>query len=1175
MLSLAYSTNVYDASSILTFLKIYFQIMESMFAIPTCFQYLLDINRSIKKIKGFLDKEEIDYFSKSKFGINQRTIEFETTAKDKKNQDKIERKRPNERNDLKEALLSEFSNIVLNKATRFSNNEEIVNQKQSKWNYEQTNNQNDEDLIWEAKEAKKRKTRQVKLNKPNITIKDDFIDIEIEIKRGDFIMIYMPNKYISKNMIIQTILDTLIRNDSIDHKSIAFLSHRPWLMNTSIKKNILLNKAYNEMKIQNAIEKSQLREVLGKLRDGIEHVVGEAGEGLTLSMKTKVGQCQCIYQDPEIYLFDDVMTCFDNESSDFLIRNTLKNHLKGKTRVFITSSVEHLKYADYIYFVDGSYNILIQGNYDQIKKNEFFLEAKELEENINFETQYHGSQSGSLDDFEHGEESYDSMSSEKRSDQIPSKKSLDGADNNDTSSIDLNPNTGNGFLLVKTKTQDQIIPPNKIGVSGGSGLYGNKAKKNRLFRSLLGGSKKNDMLYPDWIHDDANYAEPMDNIDYNIDYEEVGYEHNKFVNEFFNQEGLKRSVPRSVFIKFFKAMGGFFIILIIYCITQYASQAEFYSYLYQLYSSDSGNLDKSSDNLIIFCLISTNCVQMSLFRNSICMICSIRLSKKTFNTMLYHFIHSKVDEFIDRVSQSNIHNRFQNDMDRIDRSIMMNFSSFMMMLGFVLSEYVAVIYSTHYLLVCTIILLIIIQVIFQIYYMNIKREITRLVTLTQQPISSLVSDTVKGQYSIRVMNLQPYLKDKLNLITNEASKNHILNVALDSWFGMRIALMHLLLIQFPAYSIIVIYYKMNIEIYYQAFLMFVTTGTVNHTIFVVKNFSLFESSMKSYEKLTYFEKIKPEENYFDFKKGMNGDVKLEEELENNKNVGVGAEHISPKGFVFSEIKFEQVSSCYIDSSVNIIKGVSFVMKSKEKIGILGPKGSGKTSLIKLLPQIQLLNNGRISIDKSDISKLDLKFLRRQMIYLTKDTNLFEGTLRDNMDPLFLVKDPAQHKILALLDFSNESFQEHGLQMRIDPEGSNQTREEKVLINFSRALVRKAKLIILDEITAGVDERTEKLILKIVYERLKDSMLIFVGHKPSVIENCQKIMVLNNGKIVEFGEPNLQLRNAESYYTKQVNFENQKREYEEAEEKKRQAQEDDTRQQLDKGEVKRNRRNPVE
>ena len=98
--------------------------------------------------------------------------------------------------------------------------------------------------------------------------------------------------------------------------------------------------------------------------------------------------------------------------------------------------------------------------------------------------------------------------------------------------------------------------------------------------------------------------------------------------------------------------------------------------------------------------------------------------------------------------------------------------------------------------------------------MNIKREIVRLVSLTQQPIGNLVSETVKGLYSIRVMSLQPYLKDKLNLITNEASKNYILNVALDSWFGMRIALMHLLLIQFPAYAIIVVYYKMNIGLYY-------------------------------------------------------------------------------------------------------------------------------------------------------------------------------------------------------------------------------------------------------------------------------------------------------------------------------------------------------------------------
>ena len=332
ILSLAYSKNHYDAASIVTFLKIYFQIMESMFAIPTCFQYLLEIKRSSTKIKVFLNKEEIDYFSKNKLTASQKSnnIVNELANKDNKqaNPPTEEPKRPARinYNNLNEPLLSELNNRVQS-SSRFTNanNEEINNQKHDKWNYELTNNEKQEDIIWEVKK-RKTKTQQSKLTKPNITVKDEFIDIEIDIKGGEFIMIYMPNKYISKNMIIQAILDTLIKNDSIDHKSIAYLSHRPWLMNTSIKKNILLNKAFNELKLQKAVEKSLLLPDLAKLRDGIESVVGESGEGLTPAMKTKVGLAVSIYQDPEIYIFDDVMTCFDNESSDFLIRSTLKNY---------------------------------------------------------------------------------------------------------------------------------------------------------------------------------------------------------------------------------------------------------------------------------------------------------------------------------------------------------------------------------------------------------------------------------------------------------------------------------------------------------------------------------------------------------------------------------------------------------------------------------------------------------------------------------------------------------------------------------------------------------------------------------------------------------------------------------------------------------------------------------
>lgn len=203
----------------------------------------------------------------------------------------------------------------------------------------------------------------------------------------------------------------------------------------------------------------------------------------------------------------------------------------------------------------------------------------------------------------------------------------------------------------------------------------------------------------------------------------------------------------------------------------------------------------------------------------------------------------------------------------------------------------------------------------------------------------------------------------------------------------------------------------------------------------------------------------------------------------------------------------RVSAKYTDDGNLVINDLSFKIKPKEKIGIIGRTGAGKSSLIKLFWNCLAPCSGKIVVDQTDISNVDLKQLRSQIMVVSQDTALFEGTLRENIDPLCTVPDDnVLIDILNRLDFKHSNFNTDGLNMGIDTDGGNLSHGEKQLICFSRTLVSKKKLIILDEATANIDIKTEESIQKAVEDEFENSTMLIIAHRIQTILHCDRIMV---------------------------------------------------------------------
>lgn len=218
-----------------------------------------------------------------------------------------------------------------------------------------------------------------------------------------------------------------------------------------------------------------------------------------------------------------------------------------------------------------------------------------------------------------------------------------------------------------------------------------------------------------------------------------------------------------------------------------------------------------------------------------------------------------------------------------------------------------------------------------------------------------------------------------------------------------------------------------------------------------------------------------------------------------------------------EIIFDDVWMKY-DEGDWVLKGISFRADPGERIAIVGPTGSGKTSLISSLLKFYPVQKGRIIIDGVDIKEWDTHDLRKRMALVLQDVFIFSGnfvdniSLRDDKPSIERIK-RSTRRVYAheFIESRNNSYFEE-----ITERGKNLSQGERQLLSFARALYFDPEILILDEPTSSVDSYTEHLIQKGIKELLKDRTSLIIAHRLSTIKDCDKIIVIHNGKIVETG-----------------------------------------------------------
>jgi ATP-binding cassette subfamily B protein len=244
-----------------------------------------------------------------------------------------------------------------------------------------------------------------------------------------------------------------------------------------------------------------------------------------------------------------------------------------------------------------------------------------------------------------------------------------------------------------------------------------------------------------------------------------------------------------------------------------------------------------------------------------------------------------------------------------------------------------------------------------------------------------------------------------------------------------------------------------------------------------------------------------------------------------------------KSFINGKIEFKNVSFVYEDTNIEALKNVSFTINKGETLAILGKTGSGKSTILSLVSRMYDTTDGEILIDGETIKQKNLFDLRSAIGIVPQDAFLFSDTIRNNIN--FGSTDSIEYSDQEILDLVVEAAKKavvhdnimgftNGYDTVLGERGVTLSGGQKQRVSIARAIIKDAPILLLDDCLSAVDTETEEQILTNLLQFCESKTTIIVSHRVSSAKNADKIIVIEDGEIIQQGSHN-QLVNADGYY----------------------------------------------
>ncbi|XP_071949500.1 ATP-binding cassette sub-family C member 5-like [Antedon mediterranea] len=465
--------------------------------------------------------------------------------------------------------------------------------------------------------------------------------------------------------------------------------------------------------------------------------------------------------------------------------------------------------------------------------------------------------------------------------------------------------------------------------------------------------------------------------------------------------------------------------------------------------------------------------------------------------------------FFDTTPTGRILNRFSSDLNEVDTLLPLNMELFLQNTFTVFFALLVICVIFPYFLLAVIPLGIVFAIILTIYRRGI-RDLKRIENICRSPYFSHISATVQGLSTIHAYEKTDEFIQRFKELLDYQSLPYLLFRISARWAGVRLE--SLVIIISTLTNLLIVVFKGDISP--------ATAGLViSYTVQITGLFQLLvimasetEARFTSVERiLDYIRELKPE---------------APATIQDKKP----AKEWPDKG----HIQFKNYKMRYREGLPLVLKGVNLEIKPQEKIGIVGRTGSGKSSLGVGLFRLVEAADGDIIIDGVKIGAIGLTDLRSQLSIIPQDPVLFVGTVRYNLDPTNSFEDVDLWKSLERT-YMKEKIQslDNKLEATVVEGGDNFSIGERQLLCMARALLRNSKVLMLDEATAAIDTETDSLVQKTIREEFKECTMLTIAHRLNTIMDCDRILVMDAGKVAEYDKPSNLLANSNSIFAGMV------------------------------------------
>ncbi|XP_036811565.1 canalicular multispecific organic anion transporter 2 isoform X3 [Oncorhynchus mykiss] len=449
--------------------------------------------------------------------------------------------------------------------------------------------------------------------------------------------------------------------------------------------------------------------------------------------------------------------------------------------------------------------------------------------------------------------------------------------------------------------------------------------------------------------------------------------------------------------------------------------------------------------------------------------------------------------FFESTPTGRVLNRFSKDVDIIDSHIPDNIDIWMRTFW----------YTVNVLIVCSaltpLFLLVVVPLMVfywwvQRFYVATSRQLKRLESVSRSPIYSHFSETVTGSSVIRAYCRHDAFVLMSDMKVDENQKSYYPGIVSNRWLGVRIEFIGNCIVLFAALFAVIGKDKLNpglvgLSVSYAL----LVTMSLN---WMVRMTSDLESNIVAVERVKEYSETKTEAPW---------------EVEDKKP--------SPDWPSQGNVEFSDYSVRYREGLELVLKNLTLSVKGGEKIGIVGRTGAGKSSMTLCLFRLLEAAGGEITIDGVKISEIGLHDLRSKLTIIPQEPVLFSGSLRMNLDPFERYSDGEVWKALELSHLNKfVSNQPAKLELECSEGGENLSVGQRQLVCLARALLRKTRILILDEATAAIDLETDDLIQSTIRTQFEDCTVFTIAHRLNTIMDYTRVLVLDKGQIAEFDTP---------------------------------------------------------